>query len=197
MRYYLILVDAELERHPVLGHSILDSYLHREAMDVLPDSSRRGRPDIVHNFLSLCQSSLPNIKGMIKVFIHTRDDLTISIDADAAIPPNYIHFLEVMSTLYRMGKTPGMVLRHNTLQGLLQELRPDYVVCLSPHGEKVHLEEVFRERKEESIAVLIGGFPEGDYVSPVYKLADLAVSLGDELLTVWSVTSEVLCALPR
>jgi hypothetical protein len=42
---------------------------------------------------------------------------------------------------------------------------------------------------------LIGGFPEGDYISPVYELSDISVSLGSRLMKVPEVAAEVLQAV--
>jgi len=197
MTFDLILVDAELERIPGGSYSILDSHLHGEIMRDLPDSSRRGRPDIVHSYLSLCQSSIPNKRGMISTFVHTRDDVVISVDRNARIPAHYLCFLEDMSELFRKGESRGMRLEKGSLEKLLLKRQPDHVICLSPHGQKRPLSEVLKKRNEERVAILVGGFPEGDYASPVYELSDLSVSLAGELLTVWAVTCEVLCAFPR
>jgi rRNA pseudouridine-1189 N-methylase Emg1 (Nep1/Mra1 family) len=65
---------------------------------------------------------------------------------------------------------------------------------MSPSGEDAPLEAVFRRAGSGTVAVLIGAFPEGDYTSPAYELAEVKVSLGPRLMRVPEVTSMVLRA---
>jgi rRNA pseudouridine-1189 N-methylase Emg1 (Nep1/Mra1 family) len=82
------------------------------------------------------------------------------------------------------------------LKALLGRLMPDAVIVLTPSGERNDLRRVLSGSGGKHLAVIIGGFPEGDFHSPVYQMADVKVSLGDELLTVPDVTSQVLTAIP-
>jgi rRNA small subunit pseudouridine methyltransferase Nep1 len=67
----LELVPSELRRHPAVladakrrrkkpGEILLDRSRHHPAMRDLPDASRRGRPDIVHQVLLVFQYSMLN-----------------------------------------------------------------------------------------------------------------------------------------
>ena len=87
----IIIVDAELEMVPKelwsfpdaisyskrrskkLSEVLLDSnYMHRAIESVFPgESTRRGRPDIIHTLLLACQESILNKAGQLRVFIHT------------------------------------------------------------------------------------------------------------------------------
>ncbi|MEM0449075.1 MAG: hypothetical protein QW520_04570 [Methanomassiliicoccales archaeon] len=215
----LVLVDAELERIP--GHCpahsmprvcgvekgdleqvlVLDSYIHRHILEGLESGSRRGRPDIVHSFLLLAQDSRPRREGWLRSYVHTRADEVIQVGPEFMPERNYMSFLAQVSELLSQGTwgegEKGMSLRENlTLTDLLKELNPDLCVALSPHGDCKEPKKALRGAKEKHLAILIGGFPEGDYRSPVYQLADVVLSLGEELLTVPDVTSQVLKALP-
>jgi hypothetical protein len=75
--------------------AVLDAYFHQDLVKTLPEGERRGRPDIVHNCLSLCQNSIPNRKGVLRVYVHTRDDKVIEVEPEVDIPPNYIKFLDL------------------------------------------------------------------------------------------------------
>jgi len=83
-----------------------------------------------------------------------------------------------------------------TLAALLQALSPGLIIAMSPSGQQVVLKQLLSENEAKQVAIIIGGFPEGDYRSPVYRLADRSVSLGDELLTVPEVTAQVLSSIP-
>ena len=216
----LILADAEVERVPSLcsdgtapprvcsvkdaelrGIIILDSYIHRHIMEGLDDAERRGRPDIVHSFLLLAQGSRACKDGKLASFIHTRGGEVITVGSRYNPDQNYISFLCSFSELFEKGsidgEEEGLVLeRDMDLKALLGRLMPDEVIVLTPSGDKQDLRQALNLANEKHLAVIIGGFPEGDYHSSVYQMADVKVSLGEELLTVPDVTSQVLTAIP-
>lgn len=196
---HLILAEAELELVPGPARAgtdipVLDAYFHRELVEPLPDGRRRGRADIVHQALSLCQGSRLNRAGMLRTYVHTRDDMVIEVEASTRVPPNQVEFLMFMGRLLDGRDVEGYNARRMTLRSLLDRLDVT-VVAMSPDGEDVQLAGVMSEH--EDLAVVVGAFPCGDYRGPVYEMADVAISLGKELLTVPSVVSEVLCAASK
>ncbi len=212
MKVVIVLADAELELVPELKaekdeeleavrsmHSIavLDAYFHHDLVKTLPESGRRGRPDIVHNCLSLCQNSNLNRKGVLRVYVHTRDDKVIEVEPGADIPPNYIKFLNDMGTLLMGGSVPGFTVTSRNFKDLIQELSADLVIALTPSGRERSMKEMFETRSTGTVLAVIGGFPEGDYRSPVYKVADVMVSLGPRQMRVPEVVSEVLQSVPQ
>ena len=113
MRVTIILVDSELERIPEGVHvkprcnihtKVLESYLHRDVLEKLPEGSRRGRPDMIHGFLNLCQSSIANKRGYLRMFVHTRNDIILNIGRKALVPQNYLEYLGFMDELLENGK---------------------------------------------------------------------------------------------
>jgi len=184
------------------GIVILDSHLHRAILEGLDDAERRGRPDIAHSFLLIAQGSRLNQEGRLRVFVHTRGDEVVRLGRKAKVDPNYLSFLRGLSGLLATGQPMGKgeeqfsVNGNQTLKSLLNELKPDVIIALSNTGKKLDLKGVLEELPEKEVVVIIGGFPEGDYNSPVYELADLCISLGDELLTVPDVTVKVLDSIP-
>ena len=192
---HLMLIDSELEFLPSVGDSreVFDRHLHKE--EAYRAGSRRGRPDIVHAFLSLCQASIANKKGKIKTWVHTRNDMVIEAEKDAKVPPNYFDFLELVSRVLSGKKENGFSSNRETFQDLLKSIAPKKVVVLTPLGELMSIDHLLK--KEEEIVIIIGGFPEGDYLSPAYEMATHRVCLGSDLLTVWTVTCEVLSSVPK
>jgi rRNA small subunit pseudouridine methyltransferase Nep1 len=212
VKVIIVLADAELELVPVVKgekdaeleavqsmHSIpvLDAYFHHDLVASLPERGRRGRADIVHNCLSLCQNSIPNRKGVLKVYVHTRGDKVIEVDPSVDIPPNYIKFLNDMGTLLKGGSVPGYKLTSQTFKDLVHDLGADLVIALTPDGQERPMKEMFETRSSGTVLAVIGGFPEGDYLSPVYKLADVKISLGPRLMKAPEVVSEVLQSAPK
>jgi rRNA small subunit pseudouridine methyltransferase Nep1 len=219
MSIHLILVDAEIEALPsdaIVGLApriccmpgtdrlrirILDSYLHRDLMHSMPDRQRRGRPDIAHAFLTLALNSEHRADGELDVLVHTRDNASMRFARKATVSNDYIKFLGTMTDLFEhwtVGKGEKRITlqKDRSLPGLLESERLDTVIALSPIGRKQDLSALLSGLRGKEIGILIGGFPEGDYRSPVYELADQVVSLGDELLTVPDVTAQVLAAIP-
>jgi rRNA small subunit pseudouridine methyltransferase Nep1 len=216
----LILADAEVERVPTTcsdgerqprvcsvketelkGIIVLDSYLHGHIIEGLEDAGRRGRPDIVHSFLLLAQGSKACKQGRLRVYIHTRADEVVFVWSRYQPEQNYISFLRSFGQLLEKGEVgkgeEGLKLvRDMDLRALIKALAPDRVIALTPSGDERDLIGALLPSQEEHLAVIIGGFPEGDYSSPVYEMADEKVSLGVKLLTVPDVTAQVLSSLP-
>jgi rRNA small subunit pseudouridine methyltransferase Nep1 len=212
VKVVIVLADAELELVPEIKgemdaeleavqsmHSIpvLDAYFHHDLVKTLSESGRRGRPDIVHNCLSLCQNSIPNRKSVLHVYVHTRDDKVIEVEPGTEIPPNYIKFLNDMGILLKGGSVPGFKITSRNFRDLIQDLGADLVVALTPSGQERSMKEMFETRSTGTVLAVIGGFPEGDYKSPVYKVADVLVSLGPRQMRAPEVVSEVLQSVPK
>ncbi len=121
MRTTLAIVDAELEVVPKekLGgvklrassdalfgkrEVILDHVLHADLVRAMPESNRRGRPDILHHALTLAISSIPYRMGDIDVVVHTRNNEAIYFGPKAEIPQNYFEFLRRLGDLYSDGQ---------------------------------------------------------------------------------------------
>ncbi len=198
----LILADSEIELlpdklEPEEEVEILDSQLHREFLDRLPNGQRRGRPDIVYFFLFQCLDSRLNKRNRINVFVHTRDDLVISVEPGTEVPWNYLEFLDIMGSLLKGDRAPeGFHIEASVRLNRLLDRVPTPLVVMSPEGRKVPIDEFF-EQLGEDYSVVIGGFPKGDYTSNIYDRADRVISLGEDELKVWTVTGEVLSAISQ
>ncbi len=211
----LVLADAELELVPaaLAGHPavrtsakrrgrspsaiLLDSSLHHPALKKFPEGERRGRPDIAHLFLLLCLDSVLNARKELRTLIHTRNNDVIRIAPETRIPKNYPRFVGLIEDLFQRGAVPeGKPLltldRGVPLKKLLSEFAaPKWV--FREGGEHVSLWQEFANLDGDLVAV-VGGFPHGDFRSPVAELCDRVVSIHDEPLRAWTVTSEILVA---
>lgn len=219
MSVHLMLVDAEIEVLPpdaIVGPGpriccmpgadrqkirVLDSYLHRDLTMTMPDRQRRGRPDIVHDFLTLALGSKLRATGELDVLVHARNDIVIRFGRKASVGKDYIKFLGTMVELFErgeigIGEERISIRTGQSLIAILESEALDFIIVLSPDGMREELRATLSRLKGKEVGVIIGGFPEGDYYSPVYEIADLVVSLGDELLTVPDVTAQVLAAIP-
>ncbi|RLI53630.1 MAG: 16S rRNA methyltransferase [Candidatus Thorarchaeota archaeon] len=199
---HLVLADSELELIPekIAGHPsvrgyrsrILDSSLHHNAMKSLEDGYRRGRPDIVHISLLVAMESILNREGMLRVYVHTRGDTVIYINPETRMIKNYGRFKGLMQQLLERGRVPSngealMEARNETLAQLLEKL-DGRKILFSPEGKRSSMEEIM----EEDVVCIIGGFPHGDFLSPVYDMADEVVSIYHEMLPAWTVVMEAI-----
>lgn len=211
----LVLADAELEPVPqaLTGHAavrtsarkrgrspttiLLDSSLHHPALKKFPEGERRGRPDIAHLFVLLCLDSVLNAKGQLRTVVHTRNDDVIRFAPETRIPKNYPRFVGLMEDLFQRKAVPEdkpLITLENgvSLERLLGEFRATKWV-FAEGGERVNLWAEFPKVPGDLVAV-VGGFPHGDFRSPVKRLCDRVVSIHEEPLHAWTVTSEILVA---
>jgi rRNA small subunit pseudouridine methyltransferase Nep1 len=212
---HLILADSELERVPaeIARHKViryfarkrgrrptellLNSSKHHPAMRKLADGERRGRPDIVHAALLQALDSPANAVGELRTYVHTRHDAVIRVSPQTRLPRAYDRFEGLIEQLFLLGAVPPgnplMTISPGTLKELAEEIRPDYTIAMSERGRRKRLSELF-SRGEGNVCVIVGGFPHGDFRSPVEQIADEQVSLFPKPLTAPAVVSRVIVA---
>ena len=209
---HLVIADAELELvpgsiadHPTVvnyarrrnkkpNEVILDSSYHHYALRGLPDGERRGRPDIVHICLLNALESIANKEGLLRVYVHTRNDEVIYIKPETRLPRNYNRFLGLMESLFKNKAVPRdlelLRLEDQSLNGLINELDPDEVFIMHERGKLVKPGEFGKLLAGlEDPVVIVGGFPHGDFRS---KVNGVKVSLYREPLMAWTIVNEVL-----
>ncbi len=197
---YLIIAESELEPVPKeirsdsqvlsycrhagksVGKVILDSSLFHRAIKKLPQAERRGRPDLIHVALTVALDSPAARKGKLQVFVHTRNDEVIRIDSETRLPRNYNRFVGLIEQLFEKGQVPPtgkplLALEKMTLGDLLKKLEPKEVVLFDAKGKKVGHHEL--KEIHHSSAVIIGGFPHGEFSQANKKLATKIVSVAD------------------
>ena len=210
----LVLADSELELVPpqIQGHPairsyarkrgkspagiLLDSSFHHPAMRRLEQGERRGRPDIVHLFMLLCLDSILNSEGRLRTIVHTRNNEMITIASETRIPKNYTRFVGLMEELFAAGRVPAdgspllTLVGGKDLKAVVEEIGGK-AVALDPAGKRVDLQD-FLGKKKGDLTMIIGGFPHGDFNSPVKDLCKEMISIHESLLKVWTVVAEVL-----
>jgi rRNA small subunit pseudouridine methyltransferase Nep1 len=215
----LVLAEAELElmpvelcHHPaVIAHArqrgkqptqiLLDSNYHHAAMTNLAEGRRRGRPDIAHLFLLTALESIVNKQGQLNLFIHTRNDMVITVNTKTRIMRSYERFLGLMEQLFQNrfvpdNKQPLLSLQENiSLAQVIDQQQADVVVALSKDGKSVMLQEYFKglkKQKKHHLLCIIGGFPSGQFHTDINTIATEVISLYPEMLPAWTVASELL-----
>lgn len=217
----LVLADAELELVPeaVADHpqavkparrrdetptdTLLDSSMHHVAMrDAgLEDSKRRGRPDLTHQFLLTALESALNLEGGLETHVHTRNHEHIEVDHATRLVRAYPRFKGLIESLFEHGEVgpadrePLLELTpRRPLPAIVKRLEADHVVALTPGGEPTHPPERIPHLagEHDHVVAILGGFPHGDFDSPVDRVADEAWMIHEQPLSVWTAASEVL-----
>ncbi|WP_456366196.1 16S rRNA methyltransferase [Thermococcus sp.] len=208
---HLILAEAELEpvppaiaSHPaVLRHArrrgkkptsiLLDSTYHHAALRNLPDGDRRGRPDIVHVSLLNALESIANREGLLRVYVHTRNDEVIHIKGETRIPRNYNRFVGLIEDLFSKGAVPrGLELlriERMGLRELVEEIEGRTFVMYESGRIMTPRELGEALSREEDPVVIVGAFPHGDFRGEV---PGERVSIYGEPLMTWTVVNEVI-----
>ena len=207
---HLILAEAELELipraiqvHPLIrayarkrgrkpSECLLDSSLHHRAMQGLASHERRGRPDIVHIALLHLLGSIANLEGALRVYVHTRDGVMISIDPEARLPRAYNRFVGLMEQLLGEGKAGGLLRLTRMSPGeLAEQLHPDRTILLDEGGKPLGREEL-RRKLEGEVCAIVGAFPSGPFLGD-YSFVDEKVNIYPRPLEAWAVASKVVC----
>ena len=208
---HLVLAEAELELVPaaIASHPsvkaqarrkgkkateiLLDSSFHHRAMRKLPEAERRGRPDITHVSLLLALDSPLNREGLLRVYVHTRNDEVIRIDPSTRLPRSYHRFVGLMEELFKTGAVPSdkplLTLEKKTLPELLQELEGRKLV-FSEKGMKKRWSELFP--KDTSLTAIVGAFPRGDFHLDWSKIPCELVCIDPEPLSADTVVSRII-----
>jgi rRNA small subunit pseudouridine methyltransferase Nep1 len=177
---------------------ILDSnYMHGAIDRAYPGKSNRiGRPDIFYHLLNVTQDSILNRLGYLETVIHTKNDEIIRINSETRMPKSYNRFIGLMEKLLKNGKVEspdGKALMYMEKGKWNSMNHDDYDrILLSPKGKKTRPSDIFRNKNNYS--VFIGGFSEGDFVSPVYRELE-PISIFDDELTIWTVGWEIISSM--
>lgn len=217
----LVLAEAALETvpeplwsHPaVRRHSkrqrkppkqlLLDRSLHHSAMMQLDDNLKRGRPDITHLALLEALGSPLNKEGLLRTYVHTKNDYLITINPNTRLPKNYNRFIGLMEQLFQKQKVPTegeplLKLEQKTLKELFKELKADYILAFSRNGIPRTIQDAVTNLKSKlNSAVIVGGFPHSHFTEVTVQLADEIVCVDSEMLEAWIVASRAIYEYER
>ena len=88
---------------------LLDRSIHHHAMLKLAEDSKRGRPDLVHLTLLSVTSTPLYQEGLVKVYIHTRDDIVLELKEQTRPPKSYARFRDLVQKLLSEKPKSGLI----------------------------------------------------------------------------------------
>lgn len=158
-------------------------------MKRLPDSLKRGRPDIAHFALMEALSTPLFMNMMLKVYVHTINDKIIAIADNLRIPKSYFRFERLMVSLFRdnvIKSNEGTILMElsdGTFAELIDMIKPNMVIGLSTVGVQSKAQKVAENaRSVDHSSLVIGGFAKGHFsenvtksLGPTYSISNLAL----------------------
>ena len=203
----LELIPVELQNHPsVLSHSkkieknpaeiLLDNSWHFAAMKNLENEIKRGRPDLVHtSLLSICASPL-YLEKKISVYIHTINNMVITLKNQVRIPKSYHRFEGLMEQLFvekeiRSNNEILLEVKNMDFESLIDSISSSDVIGLSTTGKHYSFEKIAKNLKKDS-CIVIGGFQKGHFSDKIKNKLDNILSINMKSLESHVVTSRIL-----
>jgi rRNA small subunit pseudouridine methyltransferase Nep1 len=202
-------VPEEIAGHPAVSNrakklgirpeeTLLDRSYHHAAMKRLPESWKRGRPDIVHFALMEALSTPLFIHGHLDVYVHTFGDKIISMASNLRIPKSYFRFEGLMIALFKesvVKSNEGAVLmemNEGKLNDLISEVHPGKVIGLSSAGVQSSAEQIVDKNNVEDCVFVVGGFPKGHFGDDTKALFNCSYSIEDIGLEAHVVIARIL-----
>ncbi len=154
--------------------------------------SNDSHPELVHFSLMLANESRLAEEKELKTIVHTRYGKIFWIEPDVDIPEKLGDFKKLL--LKAVEGDPIKGIKYDQGLSLIDVLNLELgqKIVMSPHGERRNPFEFFKRSKD--YVVVIGGFRNDDFISPVYRWADDSISISDNLKKTWSVAAEVIVA---
>jgi len=182
---------------------VLDRSCHHHAMKKLPNNEKRGRPDIVHFCLLEALGSPLNRERLLRTYVHTIGEWIISVAPETRLPKNFNRFVGLIEDLYEHSRVPPknkilLSIEPKSLTDLIKDIKPSYTIVFNTKGEKRTFEEVaLKLAGEERPAVIIGGFPHGEFSKTTLSLAEEVACVDPETLEAWTVVSRIIYEYER
>jgi len=201
----LELVPKEIRRSPAVvsdsrrrgvdaSRILLDRSFHHSAMSRLKDSEKRGRPDLVHVALLSATGTPFFLDGLVKVFVHTYDDVILDIAPKTRIPKNYLRFRGLMEEALGERPQKGLIKVYPMrVKELARKLTAGPVLGLSVQGRSTTVEQLARTivTAREPL-VIVGGFPHGHFSEETLSALDQLVRIHAKPLEAHVVISRLL-----
>ncbi len=181
-------------RHP--EETLLDNSWHYAAMTHMECEHKRGRPDIVH-FSILAATSTPLYRqGMMRVYVHTWQDVVIYMAPTIRIPKAYHRFEGLFAKLLtqkRIAAPDGSTLleaKSCTMTQLVNDIKPSGIARMSESGIPRSCQEIVTNLGENPCMV-IGGFQKGEFGDSTKSLLHNSYSIWSGALESHVVVSRV------
>ncbi len=183
------------------GDLILDKSLHYNAMEVLPQKWKRGRPDILHTSLLIVTDTPLYDKGLVQVYFQAFDGRIFYVKPGVRVPKHFERFKGLMAQLLKLERVPprGEPLiwkTHDSLREFVKEMGG--LILLWEKGVKIKLSFLVSRALNMRAPLGIGAFPKGDFKKSTLRKASekYAILEGAQLKT-WGVAGRIIYEYER
>ncbi|MDW8034099.1 MAG: hypothetical protein RMI79_04085 [Nitrososphaerota archaeon] len=201
------LVPREIASHPQVVkdasrkgkkpfETMLERGRHHNAILMLKNSEKRGRPDILHTCLNIISDSPLYKRGLMDVIVHTIEGKWIIFNDKIRFPVTYYNFIGLMEKLLIDGKIvdpSGRILIEVASKEQALEIIETFThkTMLSESGMKIEIGEYIDRivKMGKPTCFFIGAYPKGKPSREILEMADEEISIYDEILTAWTVTA--------
>ena len=179
---------------------ILDSSYHHKAMIRLPDSKKRGRPDILH----FCLQNLigtPLVRSntkTIEIYVHTINNQILKIDPETRLPKNFNRFIGLMEQVFSKKiiktteKTLIEMLEKPSIEELVADIPKENRLIFSSKGSLIKLPEYFIDNAKKDLVLIIGAYPHGSFSENILKTSNKILSIYPQSIEAWVVLNRVI-----
>lgn len=179
---------------------ILDSSYHHKAMIRLPDSKKRGRPDILHFCLQNLIGS-PLVRSnpkTIEIYVHTINNQILKIDPETRLPKNFNRFIGLMEQVFikkiikTNEKTLIEMLETPSIEELVADIPKENRLIFSSKGSLIKLPEYFIDNAKKDLVLIIGAYPHGSFSENILKTSNKILSIYPQSIEAWVVLNRVI-----
>ena len=179
---------------------ILDSSYHHKAMSKLPESKKRGRPDILHFCLQNLIGS-PLIRSnpeSIEIYVHTINNEILKINPETRLPKNYNRFIGLMEQVFSKKviktneKTLIELLENPSIEELIEDIPKENRLIFSSKGSLIKLPEYFIDYSKKDLVLIIGAFPHSYFSENILRSSNKMLSIYPQSIEAWVVLNRVI-----
>jgi len=192
-----VLKQSESRQKPA-EQLILDRSYHHRAMLSLPDSDKRGRPDLVHLALLEAISTPLYMHDFLKVIVDCYNGPSIYIGENVRLPRSYPRFLGLIEKLFfekhvSFNGKDLLSVREGGMKAIISNVKPTKIIGVSRLGKSSSVKDVANIlSKEERPALVVGGFPRGHFSKNTAEEFDETYSIWKEGLDAHIVIGRIL-----
>ena len=164
-------------------------------MERLGQGEKRGRPDLVHEALLAATGAPLFLDGLMRVYVHTNQNVVLEVAERTRIPKNYLRFRGLAEKLLAEQPKEGLVRVHQAgMSELIRKIiSPEMTVGLSTQGGRSNAEELAAVLlSSKNPCVVVGGFPHGHFTPETLRLVDRLVRIEPRPLEAHVVVARVV-----
>ncbi len=195
---------------------ILDMALHHSFIKNLKDNNKRGRPDILHQYLISCLTSILNKKNQLRVYFQTYAGEIYEINPIMRPPKDFMRYKGLIYKLlnekeistnksesHRKNALPNEPIDDSTLirnirlpiNGFIKQINPEKVLRFTSKGILSPRNALFpfmKDNLEQNVLAIVGGFQSGGFSPAIMEIDAEDISIYPEGIETNTVINHII-----